>query len=560
MTSSLAVIGKVRRLQKLKEQIQKERRAKALEAEEAASYRARAAAEASTQATIDEALKDFDKFASLVDIITKDKRRIRFKPNRVQWKYLRGRSARDVILKARQQGFTTIEQIRDLFYFLTVPGARVVVVCQSVTDNGPLKELTERFRVMFESLKHAGMKLDFTTEATGHWILAERHSSLKVIVAGASEASASKKGRAGTINRLHVTEAAFFEFADDTLNALLECVPDPSMGSEIVIESTANGSSGFFHKLCKTAEAKRGSFKFHFFAWYETDEYRTALEPGEVIQVDEKDEREKALVAHGVSLEQLKWIRAKIADKGQDNTDQEYPSDPETCFLVSGRQFFDRKATTNLLQWVREPEGLREKDCLAVWHKPQPGRLYLIASDTSEGTGADASAAVVRDYLTNELCARLHGQFTPWQLAEQLAALGWEYNQAFIIVERNNHGHSVLQALSKLRDEKDEPRPYTNIYYAEDEKPGWNTTGVTRPVMLDGLEAAHRKGEWTTPDKVTLGQVRNFVIAKSGKAQAAAGEHDDLVLAEAILWEVRSRIPKPEEVEQGHGTYQRGAW
>ncbi len=531
------MIGKVRRLQKLREQVQKERRAKVLEAEKAADYRARAKAEASTQATIDEALLDFTKFAGLVDIITKDKRRIRFKPNGVQLKYLGSRSPRDVILKARQQGFTTIEQIRDLFYFLTVPGARVVVVCQSVTDNGPLKELTERFRVMFESLKHAGMKFDFTTEATGHWILAERHSSLKIIVSGASEASASKKGRAGTINRLHVTEAAFFDYADDTLNALLECVPDPSMGSEVVVESTANGASGFFFKLCKSAESRQGSFKFQFFPWHGTEEYRTPLEPGEVIEP--ANDRERSLVAKGVTPQQLKWYRAKVADKGQDKTDQEYPSDPETCFLVSGRTFFDRDRTKSLIDLAHEPGAEREANRIAIWKLPERDKFYIISADTSEGTGGDSSAAVVREYETNDLCARLHGQYEPWDLGAALALLGWEYNEALVVVERNNHGHSVLQSLGHQLGPNNEPRPYTNVYHAIDEKPGWLTSPITRPVMLDALQEAHNKGLWSSPCKTTLGQFRTFVVGKTGKAQAATGEHDDLVIAEAIAWEVR---------------------
>lgn len=537
MSSPLAIIGKVRRLQRLQEEASKRRRAKQLELDEDQAYRRRAASEATTQATIEEALRDFETFAGLVEILTKKNERIRFKPNRVQWKYLRGRSVRDVILKARQQGFTTIEQIRDLFYFLTVPGARVVVVCQSVTGQWPLKELSERFRVMLESLKRAGMRLDFTTEATGEWVLAERHSSLKIIVAGASEASASKKGRAGTISRLHVTEAAFFEYADDTLNALLECVPDPSMGSEVVIESTANGASGFFFKLCKSAEERKGSYKFHFFAWYETDEYQTPLDPGEVIEPS--NDRERSLVAKGVTPQQLKWYRAKVADKGQDKTDQEYPSDPETCFLVSGRTFFERDRTKSLIDLAKEPANQNDGERLAVWKRPERDKYYIITADTSEGTGGDSSAAVVREYETNELCARLHGQYEPWDLGKALCKLGWEYNEALVVVERNNHGHSVLQSMAHNVGPNYEPQPYTNIYHAADEKPGWLTGPINRPVMLDALQEAHNKGFWSSPCKTTLGQFRTFVVGKTGKAEAARGEHDDLVIAEAIHWSVR---------------------
>lgn len=36
-----------------------------------------------------------------------------------------------------------------------------------------------------------------------------------------------------------------------------------------------------------------------------------------------------------VSPEQLKWYREKVAVKGAELTDQEYPTDPETCSLLS---------------------------------------------------------------------------------------------------------------------------------------------------------------------------------------------------------------------------------
>lgn len=489
--------------------------------------------EESTKEFLAEALKDFDKFASLVEIITKKNERTRFVPNRIQRLYSAKRTARDIILKARQQGMTTVEQIRDVFYFLTVPGARVVVVCQSVTDNGPLKQLTQNFQVMLDSLRRAGMDLEFTTEAVGHWVLKDRDSSLKVTVSGASETSASKKGRAGTISRLHITECAFFEFADSTLNAMLECVPSPQFGSQIVIESTANGAAGFFYRQCEAAKAKQGSYKFHFFPWHFTEEYSTPLEPGEVFAPS--DEREAQLLAEGVTPEQLKWYRDKVTDKGADKTTQEYPTDPETCFLVSGRQFFDPQRTIVLIAGKRVPIETRDRERIRIYRRPEPGKIFLLTGDTSEGSGQDSSAGVLRDFETNELYAVLHGQYTPWQLAEALDTLGREYNYAVVVVERNNHGRSTLDALINKFF-------YENLYFAADEKAGWLTSPITRPVMLDSLEDGHRQGFWSTPDEPTLSQVRNFVIAKSGKPQAKAGEHDDLVIAEAICWAVRPTI------------------
>jgi hypothetical protein len=302
-------------------------------------------AQRSTEVT--EALRSFETFAPLLDIVPKDGRRQKFQLNAIQRLFCSERTGRDVVLKPRQVGFTTLEQARDIFHFLTYPGARVVTTCQSLQDNTPLKQLSANYRVMFEGLKRAGLDIKFRTENAAEWVLADRDASLRIVVAGASEASASKKGRAGTITRLHLTETAFYEFADETLNALLECVPPRELGSEIVSESTANGAAGYFHRQCQNAKAGLGDYKLHFYPWFSQEEYSKPLEPGETFTPE--TEQEKRLAALGLTAGQLKWYRAKVIDKGQAAVDQEYPSDPETCFLVSGRGFFDALVTNALL-------------------------------------------------------------------------------------------------------------------------------------------------------------------------------------------------------------------
>jgi hypothetical protein len=305
-------------------------------------------------------------------------------------------------------------------------------------------------------------------------------------------------------------------------------------GSEIVNESTPNGAAGFFYRACKAAENGQGAHRLHFFPWFEASEYSTPLEPGE--KIAPTTERERFLASRGVTPEQLKWYRAKVVDKGgQEKTDQEYPSDPETCFLVSGRGFFDQAITTGLLAKVSAPTETRERDRIRIWKKPVAGAKYLLSLDTSEGGGGDPSAGILRDRASGEHVATIDGQYEPPELARSGAKLGLEYNQAEIAVERNNHGHSVLQALER-------EQRYPKIYAHADKKHGWPTNQVTRPQMLDDLEDAHRRGLWSTNDRQVLAQFRTFIVPDSGKPQAAPGEHDDLVMAEAIGWAVR-QIP-----------------
>lgn len=440
-------------------------------------------------------------------------------------------SQRDVVLKPRQIGMTTLLLALAVYYFVTIRGASVVIVCQSMTGNGPLGNLSATLRRFFASLRKAGIALDFAVEKGNEWALRGRDSTLRVVVAGASEASAAKVGRSGTVTHLICTETAFWEYAEDTTNALFECVPSIEHGSHIISESTPNGAAGLFYRQCRSAMARESAYKFHFFPWFQSPGYATQLEQGETLQPTEE---ELPMVALGVTPEQLKWYRHKVADKGRDQTKQEYPSDPETCFLVSGRGFFEADVTARLLALATEPIETRDHGRIRIWRKLESGKIYLLATDTSEGGGGDPSGGVLKDRATGEHCATISGQYPPWELAKVSAALAKEYNDALIAVERNNHGHAVLQALE--REEK-----YRKIYKHDDEKLGWPTNPVTRPQMLDELEDAHRRGLWKSPDLRVLSQFRTFVITATGKAEAAAGEHDDLVIAEAIAWAVRQK-------------------
>lgn len=490
------------------------------------------------------AFQDFPSFCALLDIIPKSGARQKFHLNHIQKLFCVERTGRDVVLKPRQIGFTTLEQARDIWHMLTFPGARVVATCQSLQDNSPLKLLSSNYRTMFEGLERAGVQLNFRSKSATEWTLADRDASLRILPAGASEASASKKGRAGTITRLHLTETAFYEYADTTLNALLECVPGRQFGSEIVSESTANGASGYFFRQCQKASTGESSYKLHFYPWWLQSEYQTPLDPGETI----KPETEEEAVAEkeGVSPEQIKWYREKVADKGQDKTNQEYPCDPETCFLVSGRTFFDMGAITRLLRTTaREPIDFRRSKAIRIYKKPEKGAEYIFSLDCSEGIGQDPSGGLMYRRDTGEHVATLDGQFAPEDAARESVKLCKEYNNAYLVIERNNHGHSAINTVNN-------ELKYKQLYRdRKTRRHGWDTNAVTRPVMLDDLEAAVRKGHWETPDKKLLAQMRLFIINAQGKPEAASGTDengdkikDDMVISAAIGWAVRA-LPKP---------------
>lgn len=453
------------------------------------------------------------------------------------------RSGRDYVLKPRQVFMTTWELARDIWFFLTRPGARVVILCQSDKDNSAPKEISSRLVTMFEGLKRNFPDAPFAKVSDTRWVRTDGDTAeLRITGAGATEKSASKKGRSGTIHRLHVTEVAFFEYAHDTLTAILECVPGRDAGTEITFESTPKGAAGFFYEGYNAAKANKSGYKAHFFRWFEQPEYQEKLLADEKIVPE--NEREKELVeVHKISSEQLKWYRQKVADpsKGQAKVDQEYPSDEETCWLFDGRVFFDKEALSKLRQGVRPPIDTKLAGAFRVWHKAQAECQYVISVDPSAGTGGDPAAAVVIEKVSGKHCATLCGQFAPDILGAHVAMLGWAYNRALIVVERSSSHAAVHAALALWKRPKDEGVGYPNVYVDKDKQYGFKINVATRPAILDALEAAVRTGTFTTLDLELVKEAQLFIV-KDEKPQAAPGAHDDRIMALAIAWDLL-RIP-----------------
>ena len=502
---------------------------------------------------------DYIGFTKLLEIDSRHGR-VPFVLNPAQLAYDAARTPRDVILKGRRTGMTTEGVARDLWHLLTYEDTpSVTIVCQSITGHAPVLDIRKILVLFIESLRERGLPLEFSKETGTDWELAGRPGSLRIVEAGASKAAASKKGRAGRVTRLHCTELAFWEYAGETLNALVECVDRPDF--EIEYESTANGAAGedrsspkdatgatMFHWAVQDAQRGTSGFRFHFFEWYQEPEYRTPLEPGEV--VEPHTPRERQLVAAGIEPEQLKWYQRKLGEKkSQELVDQEYPSDPDTCFLLTGLGFFDGLRTAELLAQARDPieardvreRGMRgqvvgnaEIPALRIWHRPQAGCSYVLSLDTSEGTGGDAGAGILLERGTGRHMATLWGQFKPIELARAAVGVAVGYGNALIAVERNNHGHACIQALEAILR-------YPHIFRDTDEKLGWLTVETSRTVALDRLEQAHRAGHFASLDRFLLSEMRTFIVNERGKAEAAKGAHDDLVMATAIGWDVICR-------------------
>lgn len=445
---------------------------------------------------------------------------------------------------------TTLELARDIWKFVTGHGQRIVITCQSQADNAPLKTITGNIERMFSGLEQAGLSIPFGGRSAMLWTLPDRDCTLQIVEAGASEAAAQKKGRAGTYTRVHATEVAFYEHAHLTFNALLEGVPNLP-DTEVVFESTPNGAGTWFHHLFSSAASGDSAYRAHFFPWFLDPDCATSLLPGEV--VEPQNDRELELVdIHHVSPEQLKFYRQKVGDKGgQDRVDQEYASDPIRCFLTSGRKFFAGDNVDAMAGKMSSP--VRVDGNLTVWREFQARDQIVIGVDTAEGLGEDGDSSdwsVATGWLRHP---RVHAftlrsklQANPF--ADELVKVAAAFGNPMIAVERNK-GMALIGALERIG--------YSNVYVDDAGKPGIATTVATRPVMLEEIRSAVEDGSLITHDPIGIAEMRAFVIRGSdGKPYAPGkgkkgGASDDWIMSTAMAWWVFMNVATGNRVHSG---------
>ncbi|MGA2989308.1 MAG: terminase [Candidatus Korobacteraceae bacterium] len=424
-----------------------------------------------------------------------------------------------IVLKARQLGITTYVAARFLVHTITRPGTLSVQVAHDQTAAEAIFRIVHRFVEHLPERLRAGALC--TSRANVRQIVFPRLDS-EYRVETAADPNA---GRGMTIQNLHCSEVARWpgETAE-TLAGLRAAVPPHG---EIVLESTPNGTAGAFYE--EWHRAQETGYARHFFPWWWEREYRR---PADELALSAD---EAALVQRfGLSCEQIAFRREMRANFGT-RFDEEFTEDPVTCFLASGECVFELPAVEQRLREVAGPAESAHNGCLQVWLPQVAGRRYLIGVDPGEGNAdGDYSCAQVLDRETALQCAELHGHFDPRELAARVTALARRYNDALVAVKRNNHGHAVIAQMLTVH-------AYPNLF-PDGGKPGWLTTRVNRPPMLEELAAVLSRSPRLFNSRRLLEQCRTFVRRQDGRAEAEPGSHDDAVMAMAIALAARNTI------------------
>lgn len=238
-------------------------------------------------------------------------------------------------------------------------------------------------------------------------------------------------GRGNTAQLLHGSEFGFWANAQKHLAGVGNSIP-LAEGTEIILESTANGLGNAFHEMWQEAEIGRGEYIAIFVPWMWQEEYR--LPVPEDFELDESET--KYMNAHGCDLGQMVWRRAKIAEYGKGFAwlfDQEYPATAAMAFQTS---------TMNPLI---SPQDVME--AVSSTFRERQGPL-LIGCDPAE-EGMDRTAIVFRQGRT-AFRIEYHEKKRPMEVAGILAKYWNEFRPDGLFVDKGGIGAGIVDRLREL--------------------------------------------------------------------------------------------------------------
>lgn len=248
-------------------------------------------------------------------IINKEGKTVPIRLNSVQRAYCNKASDKDYILKARQQGFTSLILAIYTVDFLVKENSQSVVVADSTENAIGLLDRVKFYIKSYEEKNGVKVPLKYNSK----YELFNEATNSKYSIGTAEN---SEFGRSKTLNNLHFSEANFYRnFRRLLASAMQAVVP----GGRVTIESTANG----FNEAREFWEdSKKGltGFQALFFP-----------------------------ASHFYSVE---FLKQKLMELGR-YFKQEYPETDEEAFLTSGDCYFDVHVLKKYLDGCQEPITLQ---------------------------------------------------------------------------------------------------------------------------------------------------------------------------------------------------------
>jgi len=481
-------------------------------------------------------------------------------------------SQRHIILKPRQIGSSTLFTGIYFLDSITVPNTNTLILAHEKQTAANLLDKCRTFHKFLGEL--APQKGIDNFEMIS---FPELNSTIKIATAMNGDS-----GRGFTYHNFLGTEVAFWPNAAQILKGVFESVP---LSGNVTLESTANGEGDVFHRMIVDALANKSEYLAHFYPWFMMEEYKDFEGAKKLLELggfealrgkfDSVFGDEKQICStFNLSLEQMAFRRLKIAStpaslKPLLSFQQEYPATAAEAFVGSGQGYFDAdslgkmKLNSCASKFGRNripPQfskllNLIAQDEIEIFELPKVGGNYLVVNDPSEGINKDEnhdfSSFMVFDLSSWEVILRVSSRrVSPLESSQILVDLGNWYNLAVVMVERNNHGHAVLQGLTLIDPLTNSPLyPLERVYHhtdfetakiaksrgaartarknAEVRQLGFPSSVKTKKLSLDCLDLLIKDQSLIIRSAETFLQLSDYRKFAGGTSGASSGNHDD---------------------------------
>lgn len=267
-----------------------------------------------------------------------------FKPNAAQKKFVDRLWHRNIILKARQLGFTTLIAILWLDHALFNADQRCGIIAQD--KNASEVIFRDKVKFAYENLPtEIRERFPLKRDSAAELLFEHNNSSIRV----------ATSMRSGTIHRLHISEFGKIcaKFPDKAVEVMTGSIPAVPASGILVIESTAEGREGDFFRLTQAAQKHFYSrkklsskdYRLHFYAWWQEDNYRVNSRTVDITDKEHEYFDQVEMIAKrdmGIDMrldpDQRAWyVAIKNSDfvGAEERMWQEYPSFPDEPFQVS---------------------------------------------------------------------------------------------------------------------------------------------------------------------------------------------------------------------------------
>ena len=391
----------------------------------------------------------------------------------------------------RQSGKSTTMISYLLHYALFNPNVNIAILANKAAT---ARDLLGRLQLAYEHLPK------WLQQGVMSWNKGslELENGSKIL---ASSTSASAV-RGGSYNIIFLDEFAYVpsNVAEQFFSSVYPTISS-GKSTKVIIVSTPHGMN-MFYKLWTDAEEKRNGYIPIEVHWSEV--------PG-------RDE---------------KWKKETIANTGE----QQFNTEFECEFLGS----IDTLISAHKLRTLTYKTPIQSNAGLDVYENPKEKSTYLLTADVSRGTKNDYSAFIVFDVtqVPYRIVAKFRdNEIKPLIFPSKIYDVARAYNQAFVLVEVNDIGEQVANALQYDME-------YDNLIMASMRgragqilgggfsggraQLGVRTTKAVKKIGCSNLKQLVEDNKLIIEDFDTINELSTFIV-KGSSFEADDGCNDDMV-------------------------------